>query len=160
VKFRIWRGVNSGSLSLIDSVAASINAYTDLTPPAGILYYAIEAVSTVQCNPSLKIQGVYSTYSSALSNIPNTNNSSVNEMNEEISVSIYPNPANDVIGIEFERSITCQMQLIDLIGSEIKNEKMFALKTQMNVRDVKDGIYFVQIKTEQGIIAKKIVVQH
>lgn len=40
--YRIYRGLTPESLSLLVEVPGSTNSYTDLTPPEGLFYYAIE----------------------------------------------------------------------------------------------------------------------
>jgi hypothetical protein len=40
--YRVYRGASPESLSLLTEVSGNVNSYTDLTPPDGLFYYAIE----------------------------------------------------------------------------------------------------------------------
>ncbi|MCX6232391.1 MAG: choice-of-anchor J domain-containing protein [Bacteroidetes bacterium] len=82
----------------------------------------------------------------------------VNESNSELaSISIYPNPVNDVLNITSNSKIKT-LKVINAIGQEIFNEninsKNFVVNTSLYIK----GIYFVQIETLNGKITKKFVV--
>jgi PDZ domain-containing secreted protein len=50
--YNIYRGLNSNNMVLLTTIASNLNSYTDLTAPAGQLYYQIEVVSSFSCDPS------------------------------------------------------------------------------------------------------------
>jgi len=80
------------------------------------------------------------------------------ESNEDNDMQIYPNPANDILFIEtklFEAEIT----LFDILGNEIRKEKISS-KAQIDVSELTDGIYFIQVSSSQGILSKKIIIRH
>ena len=49
--YRIWRADTSMNWVKIDSVPGTNSSYTDLTPPAGGLYYQVEIISPYICQP-------------------------------------------------------------------------------------------------------------
>ena len=49
--YRIYRGTKADSLDLIDSIQSSLNSYTDLNPPKGIVYYQVSMVKPDVCYP-------------------------------------------------------------------------------------------------------------
>jgi len=51
------------------------------------------------------------------------------------------------------------VQITDVAGKEIKGMQMNSPQMQIDISGFKNGIYFVQLKTAEGMIAKKIVVQ-
>jgi photosystem II stability/assembly factor-like uncharacterized protein len=49
--YEIWRGADTINMSLIGTVPGSNVSYTDLNPPAGLLYYHVRIVSAYICQP-------------------------------------------------------------------------------------------------------------
>jgi hypothetical protein len=65
--YRIWRGATLTNMVLIDSVPGTSVSYTDLTPPAGGLYYQVEIISPKTCYPYINTKAATS-YNSSRSN--------------------------------------------------------------------------------------------
>ncbi|MBX3165749.1 MAG: T9SS type A sorting domain-containing protein, partial [Bacteroidetes bacterium] len=81
---------------------------------------------------------------------------------ENFEVKIYPNPTNEIINVELGMiNEETEIKIIDVLGKEMMNEKLKIENAiiQINVSELPNGIYFVQIKTDKGIGARKIVVQ-
>ena len=162
VKYRIWRATTLNNPVLIDSVANSIYAYTDLTPPAGVLYYTIEAVSTAACSPSLRTENINSAYSSSFSNVRSTNATGINEYYLDNNISVFPNPVADKIYVKQLANSQDEMEicLVDIIGAQVSEKiKSKSSKITIDVSGLKKGFYFLQVKTNKGIFASKIIVQ-
>jgi hypothetical protein len=83
---------------------------------------------------------------------------SVNEQLNIAQVSIYPNPTSKELNIEFPNVMNCTLQLNDLLGQEIKSEKINLQRVQIDVDDLSDGIYFLKMKSEKGTITKKLII--
>ncbi|MCW3084361.1 MAG: glycosyl hydrolase [Bacteroidetes bacterium] len=73
-------------------------------------------------------------------------------------VVVYPNPASTFIHIE-SASAYSQIQITDVIGSIVKQKNASIENAEMDVSDLSNGIYFVSVKTKNGIFTKKIIVQ-
>lgn len=71
---------------------------------------------------------------------------------------VYPNPASSLLNIEGNVMIQ-KVSLIDINGRALKefNFDMPTSQTQMNLIDLTSGIYFLKIKSEQGIATRKIL---
>jgi hypothetical protein len=76
----------------------------------------------------------------------------INEL-KNIGFKVYPNPAKDRIYIEGKG--TNEIKLFDVLGNEILNAK----EKEIDVSSLKNGVYFVQVKTDKGEIIKKIIIQ-
>lgn len=81
------------------------------------------------------------------------------------SLQVYPNPALDIVNIEFKMETAGQVNIIitDIQGrvlSVIQDGNLTAgfHKLNWNV-DVRSGLYFITIKTDAGIEQKQIVIQ-
>ncbi|MDP2386928.1 MAG: T9SS type A sorting domain-containing protein [Bacteroidota bacterium] len=73
---------------------------------------------------------------------------------------LYPNPASDKVHIQQNTSSQKinEVVLINTYGSEYKlnlNDK-----NEVDVSQLAEGVYIVKIKTNAGIITKKIVIHH
>jgi len=80
----------------------------------------------------------------------------------------YPNPANDILNIEIENNNlpenlenkTFEIRLYDNLMNLKKIEKNVSFITQINVSDLEEGIYILQIISENNIIEEKIIITH
>jgi len=83
--------------------------------------------------------------------------STINEAAKQ-NIKIYPLPASERINIESESAIL-QLILSDLNGRVISQNspvaKTFTLQTDM----LKQGIYLLSIKLEDGIVVRKITIR-
>jgi hypothetical protein len=78
--------------------------------------------------------------------------SAVNEL--DAKVKIYPNPASDVLNIEIP-STNFKLTLMDSKGTVLTKSEN---STQLSVRDLPMGMYFINVKTNNGETTKKIIV--
>ncbi|GHT71000.1 hypothetical protein AGMMS50239_39920 [Bacteroidia bacterium] len=69
------------------------------------------------------------------------------------TVSIYPNPTKGELRIENGELRIQQVSFFDITGIHLFSTQ----QTTLDVSHLPAGIYFVQIKTEKGMVAKKIV---
>ena len=87
------------------------------------------------------------------------------------SILLYPNPAKDLLYVEVShaersRSVTSEtptsFSLTNALGQVIKEELLRELQQpiEINVKDLQEGIYFIQIKSEGKILVnKKFVIE-
>lgn len=71
---------------------------------------------------------------------------------------IYPNPATQLIQLKANEHIT-EVLVYNTSGALIYQQKAAAI-TQCNLAELPDGLYFIQLKTRQSSLVKRIVVQH
>ena len=82
----------------------------------------------------------------------------INELTNTIS--LYPNPANDVVNIVSSNDIKT-IEVLDYVGQMIYKNNAVDLKvTQLNVASFSAGVYFVKITTSNGIKTSKLTVTH
>ena len=74
------------------------------------------------------------------------------------SFSIYPNPANDMITLSvFNRNFD-KAEIIDVLGNIVwKRNKWDSNK--INIQNLKSGVYFLRLKTDGEVVAKKFLKQ-
>lgn len=73
--------------------------------------------------------------------------------NNDIEANIYPNPSNDKFIIRCEKMTN--ITIYDIIGGTVLEQEID--NDIFEINDINSGIYFVNIKSENGTIVKKIV---
>jgi hypothetical protein len=70
------------------------------------------------------------------------------------TIKIYPNPANNKITIDATDVI--DVKLFDVLGKEVTNAKT----NDVDISNLTNGVYFIQVQTKQNTTTQKIIVQH
>ena len=73
---------------------------------------------------------------------------------DDSKLSIFPNPVKDVMNISYDKAIN-QIDVYDVNGKLVKTYT--TVDNTINVSDLSDGIYMLNIKTEEGLVVRKIV---
>ena len=74
------------------------------------------------------------------------------------SIAIYPNPVKDKLIIEgIDSKSECDVYTID--GKLVKKIQLNGLYNEVNVENLKSGIYFIRIKTDRELITRKIIIE-
>jgi hypothetical protein len=133
--YNIYRGTTLNNLSLLTSIQSNLNSYTDLSAPSGNVYYQIEIVNPNNCVPTKSIN-----YSISKSNIVNTNSNSIDEINES-SISVYPNPANELLIIESGILLNSKFRIIDAIGRTVYQGFLSSSKNSLDISSFSRGTY-------------------
>lgn len=79
-----------------------------------------------------------------------------NEITKIDDIIIYPNPAKDIITIEFPSIFSGSIDIIDILGSKIKTGFIKNQhKQNIDVSSIRSGVYFIRAKDEKNIIGYK-----
>ncbi len=78
---------------------------------------------------------------------------------EEISLSIYPNPAKDFVKIKAHSSDFKTVKIYNYLGILINVIEANSDEIEINTSDYNTGIYIIDIQTENDKITKKIIVK-
>lgn len=74
----------------------------------------------------------------------------------ENSISIFPNPSNDVINISSKNGIFISgYEIFDITGKKIESHLSF--ENIINIRNLENGTYFLKLQTSKGILVRKII---
>lgn len=79
------------------------------------------------------------------------------ELKEETSLIVFPNPSKEVINIQLSGNIRIKNSLlIDVNGKKIKQ---YGKEAELSTFGLADGLYLLQVFTDKGIITKKVIIE-
>lgn len=88
----------------------------------------------------------------------------INELDaSNFNFSIYPNPANNLINLNFvqQNPLPEYYEIIDVSGKIVAKEKIYSTNTQINVSQLPSSIYLIHLIEKGKIISsKKISINH
>jgi subtilisin-like proprotein convertase family protein len=80
------------------------------------------------------------------------------------SIFLFPNPASNLLNVTFRQPLAGESTLFiaDLQGRLVSQQKVDAAQQnlKLDLGQFADGIYFLTVRTAEGVFAKKFVVQH
>jgi hypothetical protein len=83
----------------------------------------------------------------------------INE-NENSQFSISPNPSSSTIKVLFSHSIAADISLSDIHGKLLITKSIRDAFVDLYVSDIESGIYFITIKSSEGVFSRKVIIQH
>ncbi len=84
---------------------------------------------------------------------------SVNEVENTFGLSVYPNPANEVINISLEKSTNAIISITDIAGKVVKTGSINGMTTSLNSSELTNGVYHVTISDGTSISIEKVVIK-
>lgn len=73
------------------------------------------------------------------------------------SLSVYPNPANDVINVSNATNAIEKVVITDMNGRVVKSVVLGVNEAQINISDLSKGVYFLQATSNGASVTEKIV---
>ncbi|HSI91298.1 MAG TPA: T9SS type A sorting domain-containing protein, partial [Adhaeribacter sp.] len=139
-RFEIERSQDGRTFETIGSVKAAGHsntvkryAFEDKNPNSGLNYYRLKQAD---------LDGSFA-YSKVVS---------VTAVKKEIAVSLYPNPARDVLIVSLPTNAAeTTIQVYNAVGQEVRTLKTNAAAAQLNVVNLPAGIYQVRIVNANGM---------
>ena len=75
----------------------------------------------------------------------------------ESQVKVYPNPTKHLVNIEAEGM--SEVSVYNTLGQCMINKEVMDSQTTIDLQNVSEGLYLLRVKTEDGTISKRIVVE-
>ena len=75
--------------------------------------------------------------------------------NEEEKISVYPNPAHDVICVETWHAASVQCELYSITGQKV----LSTTDTEINVSGLEPGMYFIRVEFECEDVARRVLTE-
>ncbi len=82
----------------------------------------------------------------------------IEEVKIPVTFKLFPNPAKDYFNIKMNSQIE-YIKIYNLIGKVILEKKVENNEIKLNTSDFEPGLYFLKIKTENGIVTRKVTVK-
>lgn len=84
--------------------------------------------------------------------------------NEDLELSVFPNPANNSVNVDITLAndfANYSFKLYSVIGNQVINERLTDGNNSVDVKSLPNGVYFYSILKENDIIeTKKLVIKH
>ena len=142
LRWNVQYGPVGGTLA---SATASTNSYTftNLNP---LTTYQIQVQAVCE-------EGNVSEWSPAVEATTTNLNSYL-----ENNVTLYPNPAKEFVDVRIDGDLNVTgMEVYDVYGKLINTINVIDNTTHINVSGLANGMYFVRVTTEQGMVTKRFV---
>ena len=76
-------------------------------------------------------------------------------------VVLYPNPAKEIVNVQCTMNNVqmdgAEIEVLDVYGKLLQTLKVSSEITQINISGLADGMYFVRVTTDQGVVTKRFV---
>ncbi|MCX6249716.1 MAG: T9SS type A sorting domain-containing protein [Bacteroidetes bacterium] len=112
----------------------------------------------------IKVKGVNSCGGGSFSNeltVSVDNSVGIAEIKGKKTLSIYPNPANETLNIQTGKTLVADIRIYNSLGSIVLAQQKVELKAihQVDVSQLKPGVYFIRITGNDVQEIQKIVIQ-
>jgi hypothetical protein len=81
---------------------------------------------------------------------------------EDVSLKVSPNPTSRFLNVEYANDFKpTSLTIYDASGKTVLSQTNLSMGTQqIDLQGFENGVYLVQLKNTEGVVAQKIVVQH
>ena len=77
--------------------------------------------------------------------------------NNVLRIDLFPNPSTGIFNINSNQS--GQIRVVNLLGEQVETKKLAVGRQEMDLRNLKSGIYFLDIQTPAGKEMKKLILE-
>lgn len=133
----------------------------------GYFVYSIKPKSTLAIGQKIRNKAyIYFDYNAPVITNTTLNQkidpaSSISTLNKELSCVLYPNPTSNFLQIRFDSHVEASFRIHDILGKIIYENVLSGSSGKISVSSLEDGIYFLNIETEEGRkLIKKFIVAH
>lgn len=73
------------------------------------------------------------------------------ENNNKLTMNVYPNPFNERLNIELTKNINNgEIHIYDMLGKQIYSSQLSGKQIEINTTELKKGMYFIKLITDEG----------
>lgn len=85
---------------------------------------------------------------------------SIDAVNSEFQVTIYPNPSSNKVFFDWESSSDLVIDFYNVAGQHILSTSLTKHENEVDVSNLTEGLFFVKMAHSNSIAVKKIVIKH
>jgi Secretion system C-terminal sorting domain len=145
---------STASASNWTSFNITLSAYTNADSGNIILaaYYAPGFNYVPQGNSVLYVDNL--NFDNLITSVPE-------QTSEKTTFSLYPNPASDIVtlNIDNRNNADLTLNIYNVIGALVKSETTIKNNRQINIGDLNNGIYMVEINSNEWSGIQKLIIQ-
>ncbi len=83
----------------------------------------------------------------------------ISEENMEPELTIYPNPSNGFFNTQMTEQTNAQIKIFNLLGECVYQNSVSTSNLEIDLGGEVNGVYLMQLNTEQGTLNKKLIIQ-
>jgi hypothetical protein len=115
--------------------------------PAGTYYWSVQTIDQAYSGSEFAAEGSFMIIATGL-----------NDFSENNIKGIFPNPATTSVYVMSETNETIEYSIFNISGQEI-NSGILQSGDAIDVRSLKQGIYFMHLKDEKGTSIQQLIKQ-
>lgn len=159
--YNFWRDdLGDGNWAILQTVSGSSSSYTDIdyaSYPNAIYRVDLNWIGGYICSPTKA--NINTSRSNKKGNFTPPDPAGLLELLGDLLV-VYPNPSNGLIRVQLPITLLGNELVIkDALGKELTRRVIEGETTSFEISDHAAGLYFVQLVTEYGTVAKQVVLE-
>lgn len=107
----------------------------------------------------VSIPGLLSPVNAGITEYDRCSITGINDESFDAAVHLYPSPASTGIVVQSDYLMTA-VSVFDINGHLVKQVSCTTFRSEIDVRDLTNGVYFMRIQTSNGQVNRKIIVAH
>ena len=151
--------VQATPATLVATLVAATPVYTETIAAAGVLGRYVDISSVANMNNvyvAFRHHNCTDNFAIILDDVKITNVAGIEENSMEVSV--YPNPATDVLNIQLTANAS-SISILGMDGKVISTQVVNANTSAVNVSNLVSGVYFYEVVAENGTIVRNTFVK-
>lgn len=84
---------------------------------------------------------------------------SIEEADNNIPVNLYPNPTQNTIHLDLGAKTNCNYTIVGLRGEVLLTGEINSEKNELDISNLKAGVYFIKLQSEGKFFVKKMIKQ-
>ncbi len=84
----------------------------------------------------------------------------VNELQEVMGISVFPNPFSNMLMIHSNRTVITNINIYDAVGKKIISKTVNAFSIQLSLQDLSQGFYNLEVTDSEGHVSLKKIIRN